>query len=110
MKLDLNFEEKKQQQEPHKLRCPRCREFYEHFIGMPKECCPKCTEEREKQISELRDLLWQKRGLNAMKLHSMTGLPIEVITNVINEGDLEEWKIARLLELNEKGTGYHFKK
>ena len=96
--------------EPRKLRCPRCKKFYTIDIGLPPECCPDCAREREEQISNLRDLLWEKRGLNAMSLHSMTGLPIEVITGVINEGDLEEWKVAQLLERNEKGTGFHFKK
>ncbi|MCL2216822.1 MAG: hypothetical protein FWB91_07350 [Defluviitaleaceae bacterium] len=96
--------------ELRKLRCQRCKEFFTIDIGLPPECCPKCAKEREEQISQLRQLLWEKRGLNAMSLHSMTGLPIEVITNIIDEGDLEEWKVARLLEKNEKGTGYHFKK
>ncbi|MCL2840763.1 MAG: hypothetical protein FWE05_08310 [Defluviitaleaceae bacterium] len=96
--------------EQRKLRCPRCKEFYVHSIGLPPECCPECMKKREQQISDLRDLLWKKRGLNAMNLHSITGLPIEVITNVIDEGGLEEWKAARLLEKKENGTGFHFKK
>ena len=107
--MNLNDLEPKKP-ESRKLRCPRCKEFYTIDIGLPPECCPDCAKKREEQIDALRDLLWEKRGLNAMRLHSLTGLPIEVITSVINEGDLEEWKVAQLLERDEKGSGFHFKR
>ena len=95
-----------------KVRCPRCKNFYTYETGLPPACCPKCALEKENQTRQVRDLLWENRGLNAMQLHEKTGLPIERITGYINNGDMEEWEVATKMQLkNGNVTGFHsFKK
>ena len=74
--------------EPQKVRCPRCKEFYELDEGLPQDFCPTCTNQREAQIQHLRDLIRDHKGINAMELNRRTGIPISFIMNVMREGEI----------------------
>ncbi|MCL1861973.1 MAG: hypothetical protein FWF78_00215 [Defluviitaleaceae bacterium] len=77
------------QAEMRKVRCPRCKEFYELDTVMPIEYCPTCTNQREAQVQHIRDLIRDNKGINAMDLASKTGIPITFIMNVMRDGEIE---------------------
>ena len=72
-----------------KIRCPRCKEFYNFNDGLPPNACPDCVVKREAQIQNLRDLIRENKGINAMELQRQTGIPINFIMKILNEGDIE---------------------
>jgi hypothetical protein len=70
------------------VRCPRCKEFYSFTDGLPPAYCPKCTEKKEAQTQQIRDLIREHKGINAIQLERMTGIPISFIMNVMKEGEI----------------------
>ena len=95
--------------EQRKVRCHRCKEFYEYNKGLPPECCPKCAAEKGDQIQLLLDTVRANKGINAMKLHDITGIPIEVIIKAIDDDLLkvldDEEKARSLIALKLKNLG-----
>ncbi|MCL2199888.1 MAG: hypothetical protein FWB80_13295 [Defluviitaleaceae bacterium] len=74
-------------QEIPKVRCPRCKEFYEVDEG-PTDYCPACTSQREAQVQHIRDLIRDNKGINAMELERRTGIPISFIMKVMRDGEI----------------------
>lgn len=81
------FEEKKP--EKRQLRCPRCKEFYSFFVGLPKKACPDCLQKRESQIEHLRTLIRGNPGITAMELQLQTGVPFDFIHKMLEDGGVE---------------------
>jgi len=71
-----------------KVRCHRCKEIYTFNEGLPPDYCPKCTEEKEANIRKIRDLIRDNRGICAMELEKLTGIPINFILELLNKGEI----------------------
>ncbi|MCL1844202.1 MAG: hypothetical protein FWF79_10360 [Defluviitaleaceae bacterium] len=71
-----------------KVRCPECKEFYTFPEGLPPEFCPACTEKNEEQANILRELIRCNKGINAMELQKMTGIHINFITKMMDDGEI----------------------
>ncbi|MCL1845492.1 MAG: hypothetical protein FWF77_06280 [Defluviitaleaceae bacterium] len=71
------------------VRCPKCKDFYEFFVGLPPKACPECLQKREAQIQHVRELIRENKGINAMELNKHTGVPVGFIMKMLQEGDIE---------------------
>ncbi|MDR0272685.1 MAG: hypothetical protein LBI27_05155 [Clostridiales bacterium] len=76
--------------DPHmrELRCARCKEIYTIGEGLPPKYCPKCMAVREEHIKHLYEIITENKGICAMQLQNRSGLPLSLITDLINNGDL----------------------
>ncbi|MCL2387535.1 MAG: hypothetical protein FWC89_08320 [Defluviitaleaceae bacterium] len=69
------------------IRCPRCKELY-HVVYPPRQYCPPCEEKREEQIQNVRDMIRENKGINAIELERLTGVPINFIMKIMREGEI----------------------
>ncbi|MCL1878856.1 MAG: hypothetical protein FWF80_08350 [Defluviitaleaceae bacterium] len=72
------------------IRCPKCKEFYEFFIGPPR-ACPDCMAKREAQIEHVRKLIRGNRGITVMELQRQTGVPTSFIMKMLEDGEVEKF-------------------
>ena len=95
--------------ELRRVRCQKCKELYSYESGLPPEMCPKCQEEKEAQAQQLRDLVWENRGITGMELHELTGIPIETVIKHIEDGLLEAApdEVAMFREPIKRQGGWH---
>ena len=70
------------------IRCKRCREMFE-FAGINALTCPACLKEKEAQLEKVRTLLKESPGITAMKVHELTGVPVNIILRFIEGGMIE---------------------
>jgi hypothetical protein len=75
-----------------KVRCRRCNEFYTFAQGLPPELCPTCADEKETQVKQIRELIRENRGICAMELEKMSGIPIALILESIDNENITEKK------------------
>ena len=74
----------------NEVRCSRCKVMYVPTDGKTPYLCPKCKGEREAKLNKLRELVREKPGITPMELQALTGVPINIITQAIKEGFVEE--------------------
>ena len=70
------------------LRCRRCKKFYIYEDGFTPDYCPECTAIKDGHIKNLREIVRENRGICAMELEHMTGIPIGLIMELINKGEI----------------------
>jgi hypothetical protein len=44
--------------------------------------------ERNLHLERIKELIWERPGINALEVEEATGIPIEVISQFIDDGDL----------------------
>jgi len=69
------------------IRCSKCKVLY-HVTYPPRSCCPACEKKREEQIQNVRNMIRANRGINAMELERLTGVPINFIMKIMREGEI----------------------
>jgi len=69
------------------IRCQRCKQMF-NYEGLPPDCCPLCTMMRAERTERVREILWDNPGITAIDVHNRTGVPINVILDMIERGDL----------------------
>jgi len=75
--------------EPRMIRCQHCREFYEHIEGCVPQFCPKCTAELDEMKKNIRDLIRKNKGICVLEVEKLTGFPVSIIMETLNEGSVE---------------------
>ena len=70
-----------------KVRCRRCKQYYELDGGMP-ELCPSCTQLKEAWKDKVRMAVWEQPGITAVEVHVKTEVPLAVVMEMIKTGDL----------------------
>ena len=74
----------------NEVRCSRCKVMFVPTDGKPPHLCPKCKGERAAKLRKLHDLVRERPGITPMELQTLTGVPINVITQAIRDGFVEE--------------------
>ena len=74
----------------NEMRCSRCKVMFSSTDGKPPHICPKCKGEREAKLRRLHELVRERPGITPIELQAITGIPINVITQQIKDGFIEE--------------------
>ena len=74
----------------NEVRCSRCKVMFVPTDGKPPYICPKCKAGRDAKLRKLHELVRERPGITPMELHALTGVPINIITQAIKDGFVEE--------------------
>lgn len=70
----------------NEVRCSRCKKMHVPTDGKPPYLCPKCKGERDAKMRRLHELVRERPGITPMELQALTGVPVNVIIQAINDG------------------------
>jgi len=71
-----------------KVRCPKCKTFYE-FSGLPPKCCTICAQKYENDYQLVRTLVKENPGIAIQEVEDVTGIARDRILSYIREERLE---------------------
>jgi NMD protein affecting ribosome stability and mRNA decay len=68
--------------------------MFEFDGQLPIKLCPACQKERDSQFQAVHELVQTHRGITAIEINRITGVPMDAILKYIKKGMFEIHPIA----------------